>query len=178
VTPHHIVLTTDDIQTYDTNFKMRPPLRTDIDREALLMGLRDGTIDAIATDHAPHTSLEKSGTMDEAAVGLIGLETAFSLCYETLVATNYISRLHLIKLLTCGPAQVLDLSMPCLEKKANITIVDPNHTWTYDAHKGYSRSHNTPFQKRQMTGKVAMTIYNGSTVYKDGNIIDKRLTSQ
>jgi dihydroorotase len=176
VTPHHITLTTDNITAFDTAYKMRPPLRESTDREALLLGIRDGTIDAIATDHAPHTSLEKAGTMDEASVGLIGLETAFSLCFETLVKTNYISRLHLIKLLTYGPAQVMNLPIPTLDSgyQANITIVDPDCNWNYDVQRGFSRSHNTPFHGRSMTSKIAMTIYNGTTVYKDDNIIDKR----
>jgi dihydroorotase len=169
VTPHHLTLTVDQISGFDTNFKMKPPLRLDIDQQALIDGLKDGTIDAIATDHAPHTRLEKATTMEEAAVGIVGLETAFSLCYERLVLQGTLTPLQLIALLTTKPATVLSLPMPSLEvgAAANITVVNPNLKWTYDAKHGMSKGHNSPYSGKAMHGKPVLTIYGGAVVHQE-----------
>jgi dihydroorotase len=168
VTPHHLTLHVDDIPGYDTNYKMKPPLRTAADIQALVEGLQDGTIDAIATDHAPHSRLEKQTTMDDSAVGILGLETAFSLCYEKLVTKGPLQKLDLIRLFTSGPAAVLDLQSGGLEvgSTANITLVDPARKWIYDSSRGASKSHNSPYSGHTLTGKVVMTIYRGKVVYK------------
>lgn len=179
-TPHHLSLTVDKIETYDSHFKMKPPLRAAIDQEALLAGLKDGTIDAIGTDHAPHTRLEKQCPFDQAAVGLIGLETAFPLVYEKLVLTKAISKLDFVGLFTRNPANILDLNLPSLQKDstANIVLIDPEHKWTYDAFKGSSRSHNSPFHGRAMTGKAVLTIFRGNAVYSDESTLAKRTTQK
>lgn len=176
VTPHHLALSVNDIEPFDSNFKMKPPLRLSTDQAALIAGLKDGTIDAIATDHAPHTRMEKATTLEEAAVGIIGLETAFPLCNEKLVVSGAITRTQLISLFTTKPAQVLNLPMPSIEVDlpADLTLIDPNFHWTYDPRAGASKSHNSPFGGRLMTGKAVMTIYRGKTVYRDESYLSRR----
>lgn len=167
VTPHHLTLCVDEIEPYHTCYKMKPPLRTARDIEALIEGIKDRTIDAIATDHAPHTRLEKAGTMAEANVGIIGLESAFSLTLETLVSSKRLSPLRFIELLTTAPATVLDLPQPSLTEGslANLTVVDPTAKWTYDTRTGHSKSTNTPYQGRTLTGRIITTIYRGKPVF-------------
>lgn len=169
VTPHHLTLTCADIERYDTNYKMNPPLRTIADQKALVQALKDGTIEAIATDHAPHTSLEKARPFDQAPFGIIGLETAFALTYERLVLSGALSRLSLIKLLTSGPARLLRLPEPCLRAgaEANLVVIDPHHKWIYDARLGHSKSTNSPFSGRSLTGKPVLTISRGRAAFKD-----------
>jgi len=168
VTPHHLALSVDLLADYDTNLKMNPPLRTTGDQSALIAGIKDGTIEAIATDHAPHTDLEKSRTLAEAPFGIIGLETAFSISYATLVLNKHIDRLKLIQLLTTGPASILDIEAPSLQpgSAAKICIIDPDCHWTYDAFKGHSRSHNSPWHKKELQGKVMATIFKGKLVFQ------------
>lgn len=179
VTPHHLTLSVDDITGYDTNYKMKPPLRLAEDIAALVEGLKDGTIDAIATDHAPHTRLEKATTMEEAAVGILGLETAFALCYEKLVLSGEMSKIDLIRLLTTKPAAVLDLERPSLEVgvPANIAVIDPQYAWSYDAAKGASRSHNSPYSGRKFKGKVVLTVFRGKAVFSDTQALNARITA-
>jgi dihydroorotase len=170
VTPHHLCLTVDDIVEYDTNFKMNPPLRTKEDQAALVDALVDGTISAIATDHAPHTPHEKSLPFDAAPFGVIGLETAFSLTCERLVLSKRMNRSQFISLLTTNPAKILDLPQPSLltiGAPANLAVIAPEAKWTYDANQGISRSHNSPFDGRQMTGRVVLTMVRGRTVFID-----------
>jgi dihydroorotase len=176
VTPHHLTLTVDEIEPYDTGYKMKPPLRTARDTEALLAGLKDGTIDAIATDHAPHTRLEKAGSMAEANVGIIGLESALPLTLECLVTKGRMPPLQFVALITTRAAAVLDLPQPSLTKDspANIAVIDPALKWTYDTASGFSKSKNTPFQGRIFTGKALMTIYAGKAVYKDESALASR----
>ncbi len=168
VTPHHLTLTVDQILDYDTNYKTRPPLRFADDVEALVAGLKDGTIDAIATDHSPQSRLEKATSMDEAAPGVIGLETAFSLCYTKLVNAELLTNLELVRLFTTGPAAVLNLPIPTLEAGAvaNLTVIDPTHQWQYDAKTGASKSQNSPYSGRTLTAKPMLTIYKGAIVYQ------------
>lgn len=168
VTPHHLALTAEEVAEYNTNAKMNPPLRSGRDRQELINAIKDGTITAIGTDHAPHTKLEKSRPFVEAPFGITGLETAFSVVYEALVVQNYISILELIKLLTIGPARILDLPVPSLQigSTANLCIIDPNIQWTYESAKGHSKSTNSPWNHKKLHGKITCTIYKGQVVYR------------
>ncbi len=178
-TPHHICLTVDDITSFNTSFKMNPPLRTAEDQAALIAGLADGTIDAIATDHAPHTALDKQKPFAEAPFGIIGLETAFAVTVERLVKQAHMSRLSFISLFTSRPAGILDLPQPVIEvgEPANLVVLDPEHKWKYDASKGLSKSSNSPFTGKQLTGKAMLTFCAGETAYKDENLIAARMRS-
>lgn len=168
VTPHHLALTAEEVAEYNTNAKMNPPLRSGRDRSELINAIKDGTITAIGTDHAPHTKLEKSRPFVEAPFGITGLETAFSVVYEALVVQNYISILELIKLLTIGPARILDLPVPSMQvgSPANLCIIDPRIQWTYESAKGQSKSTNSPWDHKKLHGKVTCTIYKGQVVYR------------
>jgi dihydroorotase len=169
VTPHHFALTDDDVRDYDANFKMNPPLRSAEDREALIVALGDGTVDAIATDHAPHAQHEKIVEFERAAFGITGLETALGLAISVLHVENKIPVARIVELFTSGPARVIDLrgrGTLLHGSHADVTIFDPKKRWTFDASKSRSKSHNTPFDGRQMTGKVVATIVGGKTVYR------------
>jgi dihydroorotase len=167
VTPHHFALTEKDVGEYNTNFKMAPPLRTEADRDALIEGLADGTVDCIATDHAPHEPLMKDCEFDKAANGIIGLETALPITLE-LVRQKKITIRRAVELLTCGPAQVLGLSGGTLAEgaAADVTIFDPKETWTYSVDKIQSRSRNSPWVDQDLIGKVKYTLVDGKVAYK------------
>ncbi len=168
VTPHHLVLTDADIKDFDTSYKMNPPLRSKLDQEECVRGLKDGTLDAIATDHAPHSRSDKAKTFDDAPFGVIGLETAFALCYERLVLSGEINEHQLLALLTSHPAGILKRN--CKFEKgevANFAVLQPKLSWTYRTKDGFSKSINSPFNERQMTGKNLLTIYQGKPVYRD-----------
>jgi dihydroorotase len=168
VTPHHFVLLDEDIGEYDTNFKMNPPLRSATDREAILVALADGTIDAIATDHAPHAPHEKQVEFDKASFGITGLETALALAITKLHRDHKIPLTRIVELFTAGPARVFDLrGRGSLAKgnHADVTIFDPKKRWTFEAAKSRSLSHNTPFDGWKFTGKVVATIVGGKFVY-------------
>lgn len=175
VTPHHISLSVDAICHYDTNLKMNPPLRLEMDRKALIEGLVDGTIDAIATDHAPHTRLEKSGMFAECPVGMIGLETALAVCSKELLET--LGRLKFFSLFTINPARILNLPELTLRASgpATFTVIDPKAEWIYDPARGASRSSNSPYKNHKFTGKVVMTVNKGNRVYEDLAFKEKRL---
>lgn len=179
VTPHHLMLTDSHITEFDSNYKMNPPLRTDKDIQALVEGLKDGTMDAIATDHAPHTKYEKLRTMDQAPFGVIGLETCFSLMHEKLVASKHLTLETLIALLTVNPAKVIRIAQPAIKEgeRANLTVIDPSLTWTYDALAGCSKSINSPFHNRKMTTKVILTLFQGKPAYYDSEQAGKRFAS-
>ncbi|MFQ5898811.1 MAG: dihydroorotase [Candidatus Methylomirabilia bacterium] len=166
VTPHHLVLTDEAVRNYDPNAKMNPPLRAKHDREALLEGLADGTIDAIATDHAPHALAEKEGEFDRAAFGIVGLETAASLLMDRLVRPGLLDLTTLIARLTIGPARAFGLAGGTLAvgSPADITILDPGRELTIDPGRFYSRSRNTPFAGWTVTGMPWMTIVGGRVV--------------
>jgi dihydroorotase len=169
VTPHHFALTDTDVRDYDTNFKMNPPLRSAADREALLVALGDGTVDAIATDHAPHAQHEKIMEFERAAFGITGLETALGLAITILHLRQKISLTRIVELFTSGPARVVDLrgrGTLLRGSHADVTIFDPKKRWTFDVGKSRSKSHNTPFDGWQITGKVVATIVGGRTVYR------------
>jgi dihydroorotase len=166
-TPHHIALTDEALATYDTNFKMNPPLRTEADRKAIIAGLRDGTLDCIATDHAPHTDYEKDKEFDYAPNGIIGLETALSIALEVLVRQNRFKLPQVVDLMTRKAAAVLGLPAGTLiaGAAADICIFDPEEEWTYDSSAGHSKSGNSPWNGRTLRGRVRTTIVDGRVVF-------------
>lgn len=169
VTPHHFTLIDENVGEYDTNCKMNPPLRSATDREAILVALADGTVDAIATDHAPHAAHEKQVEFERASFGITGLETALALAITKLHRDHKIPLTRIVELFTTGPARVFDLpGRGTLAKgsHADVTIFDPKKRWTFEAARSHSLSHNTPFDGWQFTGKVVATIAGGKTVYR------------
>lgn len=171
VTPHHFALTDEAVGEYDTNFKMNPPLRSAEDREALMIALADGTVDAIATDHAPHAVHEKSVEFERAAFGINGLETAVGLALTELLSKRKIPLPRIVELFTAGPARVVDLTgrgTLVAGSHADVTIFDPKKRWAFVGAKSRSLSRNTPFDGWQFTGKVLATIVAGRIVYRAG----------
>jgi dihydroorotase len=171
VTPHHFTLIDENVGEYDTNCKMNPPLRSATDREAILVALADGTVDAIATDHAPHAAHEKQVEFERASFGITGLETALALAITKLHREQKIPLTRLVELFTAGPARVFDLhGRGSLGRgsHADVTIFDPKQRWTFEAANSHSQSHNTPFDGWQFTGKVVATIVGGRVVYREG----------
>jgi dihydroorotase len=169
VTPHHFTLLDEDVGEYNTNFKMNPPLRSASDREAILVALADGTVDAIATDHAPHATHEKQVEFERAAFGITGLETALALAITKLHREHKIPLTRIVELFSAGPARVFDLrSRGSLARGnfADVTIFDPKKRWTFDAADSRSLSHNSPFDGWQFTGKVVATMVGGKIVYR------------
>ena len=169
VTPHHFALVDADVGEYNTNCKMNPPLRSDADREAILVALADGTIDAIATDHAPHAPEEKIMEFERAMFGITGLETALGLAITKLHREQKIPLTRIVELFTAGPARVVDLKgrgTLVRGSHADVTIFDPKKKWTFDAAKSLSLSKNTPFDGWQMAGKVMATIVAGRVVHR------------
>jgi dihydroorotase len=167
-TPHHITLTDQCVKKFDTNYKMNPPLRSERDRLAVIEGLADGTLTAIATDHAPHTQTAKMVEFDHAPFGIIGLETAFCLSFTELVAKGVLTIPQLISKFTAGPADILGMSDYSLApgKPADITVVDPEAKWTIDKDKFLSKSRNTPFDGYEVQGQVVMTMVDGKVVFR------------
>jgi dihydroorotase len=169
VTPHHFTLLDEDVGEYDTNFKMNPPLRSAVDREAILVALADGTVDAIATDHAPHAAHEKQVEFERASFGITGLETALPLAITRLHREHKIPLSRIVELFTAGPARVFDLrGRGSLGRGsfADVTIFDPKKRWTFEASNSRSMSYNTPFDGWQFTGRVVATIVGGRIVYR------------
>lgn len=165
--PHHISLTDSECRNYNTLFKMNPPLREDADRKKIIEGLRDGTIDCIATDHAPHTADEKNVEFDYAPFGIIGLETALPVVLDTLVKEEGFSLLSALGLMSAKAAKVLGIPGGSLSEgsDADIVIFDPEEEWVPGPDSFRSRSHNSPWLGRKLTGKVTRTIVAGKTVY-------------
>ncbi|WP_010530472.1 dihydroorotase [Lentibacillus jeotgali] len=174
VTPHHLLLNEDAIQDDDANFKMNPPLRSTEDQEALLEGLMDGTIDLIATDHAPHAEAEKENGFLNAPFGIVGLETAFPLLYTYLVRTKKVTLEQLISWLTVKPATIFQLSYGVLQEGAiaDLTIVDLNKNVCFDKQTFYSMGRNTPFHGWQVQGIPLVTIAEGKIVYRSSRETD------
>jgi dihydroorotase len=169
VTPHHFTLIDENVGEYDTNFKMNPPLRTASDIEAIVVALADGTVDAIATDHAPHASHEKQVEFEKASFGITGLETALALAITQLQLKHKVSLPRIVELFTAGPARVFDLNgrgSLARGSFADVTIFDPKKRWRFEAVKSRSMSHNTPFDGWQFTGKVVATIVGGNVIYQ------------
>jgi len=171
VTPHHFTLIDEDIKDYDTNFKMKPPLRGRADREALLQGLADGAVDAIATDHAPHAGSEKMQEFDMAPFGIIGFETALALALDRLFHTGLITLTRLVELFSTGPARIVGLDRGTLRSGAvaDITIFDPERNWSYDVNQSLSRSRNSPFHGAKFRGGPVATIVAGRVVWQVDN---------
>ncbi len=164
--PHHFTLTEDAVLTYGTLAKMNPPLRTESDRLAVIEGLRDGTIDLIATDHAPHSPEEKALPLTEAPSGILGLETAFALGVTQLVKPGYLSLMELMKKMSLNPARLYGL--PCegiaAGSPADLVLFDENEEWTVE--RLHSRSSNSPFLGWKLTGRIHFTICGGEIVYQ------------
>ncbi len=163
VTPHHFAITDDEISTYDSNFKMKPPLRCRHDVDAILAGIESGVIDAIATDHAPHAGSEKMQEFERCPFGILGLETALGLSLAELVHGNRISLARLVALFTTGPANILRLDRGTLKPGAvaDVTIFDTDFEWTYDVQQSCSKSRNSPFHGRRFRGGPVATIVGG-----------------
>lgn len=167
VCPHHLLLTDDLIASYDTNYKMNPPLRTKADVEACIEGVADGTIDCLVTDHAPHGADEKSFDFQTAPFGIIGMETALPTLVQALVTSKRIGWPELIAKMTVNPARLLGLPGGSLDVgvAADITIIDPDAEWTIDPTAFYSRSRNTPFAGWNVRGRVLQTLVGGRVMY-------------
>src|SRR5579872_2691094 len=165
VTPHHFTLTDDDVQ-YDSRYKMNPPLASREDRDALIAGLADSTVDAIATDHAPHEPALKDVEFDRAPFGITGFETALALALEQLVHTGRIPLLRVIELFTTGPARVLGIERKIAAgQPADLTIFSTTHEWSYDVKQSPSKSRNSPFDARNFKGAPIATIVAGRIVH-------------
>jgi dihydroorotase len=171
VTPHHLTLTDEACATYDTHCKCNPPLRAAEDVEAVRVGLADGTIDAVATDHAPHSPVEKDVEFEQAAFGVVGLETAVPLVLD-LVHEGRLSPADFVRRLSVGPAAAFGLRGGSLAegRLADVTVIDPEVTWTVKPARLRSKSHNTPFSGRKMKGRVTLTIVGGRIVYSGENL--------
>lgn len=185
VCPHHFTLTSDDIKKVeplldveknvpldmdaDTNFKMNPPLRTKKDVEALKAGLRDNVMDVIATDHAPHTFEEKNASMKRAPFGIVGLETAAPLTYTELVLGGYLTPMQMAEKMSYNPAKIIGIDKGDIQpgKTADIVIFDPTVTYKIDKNEFVSKGKNTPFDGREVTGKVRVTIAGGHIAYEE-----------
>ncbi|GAT34112.1 dihydroorotase [Terrimicrobium sacchariphilum] len=168
VCPHHIALTDDHLQTFDSNYKMNPPLRTERDIEAIIGGIADGTLDILCSDHAPHAKYEKEVELDQAPFGILGLETEFGLFSDILVhKKKAIDMARLIELYTSKPAKLLSLDRGTLGVGAqgDVTLIDPDLEWVYDKELSPSLSRNTPFHGTEMKGRAVQTIVAGKTVW-------------
>lgn len=169
VTPHHFALVDEDVGEYNTNCKMNPPLRSRADREALIAGLADGSVNCIATDHAPHACNEKNQEFDRAPFGITGLETALGLSILVLHGRHKIPLARIVELLSTGPAHVMNLEgrgTLARGAHADVTVFDPAKKWTYHAAQSQSRSKNSPFDGWQLQGKVVATIVAGRIVWR------------
>jgi dihydroorotase len=172
VTPHHLTLTDEACAGYDTSTRVNPPLRSDRDVEALREALADGTIDAVATDHAPHSSVEKDVEFEQAASGMLGLETSLALCLD-LVHTKRMSPAALIARMAAAPAKILGLPGGTLAvgSVADVTVVDPDAVWTCDVAKFRSKSRNSPFGGRRMRGRAMLTIVAGNIAFLEETLV-------
>ncbi|QSR88623.1 dihydroorotase [Methylacidiphilum caldifontis] len=168
VCPHHIALTESALRDYDTRFKMNPPLRGQKDREALIEAIVDGTIEVIASDHAPHTVFEKEVEFEKAPFGVVGLETLLAVCLKELYFSKKMSLLDLFSRLTLGPSRVLGLPQPSLDygSSADLILLDLGAEWTVEASQFLSKGRNTPFEGLSLKGKVVLTMVEGQIVWK------------
>ncbi len=168
VTPHHFALTDEDIKAYDSNYKMKPPLRAHLDVDAVIEGIVAGAVDAIATDHAPHAGSEKMQEFEKCPFGILGLETAIGLSLEKLVHPGLITLAKMVALFTTGPARVLRLDKGTLASgaSADVTIFDTSSEWTYDVNKSQSKSKNSPFNNHKFRGGPVAAIVGGDIVWQ------------
>lgn len=171
VCPHHFTLTEDVVDGVDTNTKMNPPLRNKKDVDAILKALKDGTLDCIATDHAPHAEIDKNKSYEKAANGIVGFETAFPLAMTELVKKDILKPSELIEKMSVNPAKMMNLDKGSLEegKIADITIINPDIYYKIDKEKFKTKGRNTPFDGRYVYGRIKMTIVNGSIKYDFNN---------
>lgn len=178
VCPHHFLTTDQVVDGVITNTKMNPPLREEEDVEAILEGLVDGTIDAIATDHAPHTEEEKAQEYEKAPFGIVGLETAVGLTIKALVKTNLLTPLECVRKLTTNPAEILKIDKGTLQvgKDADITIIDPEVEYNIDINKFVSKSKNSPYHGEKAVGKAVLTMVKGKIIMLDGEILGEETT--
>jgi dihydroorotase len=169
-TPHHFAISDCEMRPYDSNYKMKPPLREHSDVDGVIEGIADGAIDAIATDHAPHAGAEKMREFERCPFGIIGLETALGLALERLYHSGKIPLPHLIRLFTANPARILSLDRGTLRPgaSADITVFDLDREWNYDVNRSPSKSRNTPFQNRRFQGGPVATIVGGQIVWSLG----------
>ena len=173
VTPHHLTMTDECVNLYDSSTKTNPPLRTQSDVDAMVEGLKDGTIDAIVTDHSPHAQEEKDREYIYAPSGFPGLETAVGVLFTDLCHTGRVDIPTIIEKMTWGPAKAFKLDAGTISVGANadVTVIDPELDWTVDAKKFYTRGSHSPFVGRKLKGKAVMTIVDGKVVMKDGKVL-------
>lgn len=169
VAPHHFILTDESVRTYSGNFKMNPPLRARSDVDAMVEGLRDGTIDCIATDHAPHTSIDKEVTFEDATNGVVGLETSLPLVCEFLVRKGIVTPTRMVELMSVNPARILRLDHGTLEtgKAADVTVINPKKKVRVDVSQFRSKGKNCPFDKWDLEGGPVMTLVKGRIVWQE-----------
>jgi dihydroorotase len=169
--PHHFTLTDESLRGFDSNYKMSPPLRTAADVEAIIAGIVDGTLDCIATDHAPHAREKKMLEIDRAPFGILGLETAVGLCVTRLVATGRIGWPRLVEAMSTLPARILGVNRGTLRPGAvaDITLIDPNLSWQVDVRQFQSKSVNSPFDRWTLKGRAVATIVGGRVKYRLGS---------
>jgi len=167
-TPHHLALADADMRPYDSNFKMKPPLRSRCDVGAVVSGIVSGAIDAIATDHAPHPGSEKMQEFEKCPFGILGLETAIAIALEQLVHPARIGLMRFVELFTTAPARILNLDRGrlALGAPADVTIFSLDRKWTYDVNQSFSKSRNSPFNGRQFSGGPVATLVNGRVVWQ------------
>ena len=173
VTPHHLSLTDEVVRTFNTATKVNPPLRSEEHRQALIAGLQDGTIDAIATDHAPHAFEEKDREYRYAPSGFTGMETAVGVTLTALYHTGSLNLMDIIARLTVNPARILRLEAGVLDigREADIAVIDPDLVWTVDSSAFYTRGKMTPFEGRELRGKTVATLVKGNFVMRNGEIL-------
>jgi dihydroorotase len=162
--PHHFILTDESLRSFDSNYKMSPPLRTEVDRFAVLEGLKDDTLTVLATDHAPHAPEKKERELDQAPNGILGLETFLPLCVTHLIEPGHLTWPRMLAKMTCNPAAVLGIDRGTLQtgRPADVTVIDPKAKWTIDKSASKSKSRNTPFHGSVVTGRAVATIVGGA----------------
>jgi dihydroorotase len=175
VCPHHLLLTEEACETYDQNLKVNPPLRTRADIDALLQAVRDGTIDCLVSDHAPHGKQDKEHEFADAPFGIIGLETSLALFIKALIEPRVLDWPALIRAMSTRPAELLRVTGGTLKvgTPADITIIDPEKTWTVNPDEFYSKSRNTPFAGWTLRGRATATIVDGAFRYRDGRVLPR-----
>lgn len=172
VCPHHFILTSEDIKRDDPNYKMNPPLRTKEDVEALKEGLKEGYIQVISTDHAPHSQKDKTGSMSTAAFGIVGLETSLALTYTELVEKGVLTLVQMVEKMCLNPARILGLDCGTIQEghPADVIVADLEHSYVIDKDTFASKGKNTPFDGWTVKGKVLYTICDGKIVYQEKNV--------
>jgi len=176
VTPHHLLLTDELVRSYDAVLKVNPPIRTDADVAALRAGLADGTIDCVATDHAPHAPELKEQEWEHAPCGMLGLETAFAVVNTAMIQSGTIDPLTAVARFTSGPAGVRDVgghgAAIAPGSPANLTVLDPDEVWTVDARALHSKARNSPYDQMTLTGRARHTLLRGRFTLRDGEVQD------